>query len=267
MGSISSAMTGRINQQDMTSSMIQIEKVEVPYPVLVDKFNIVGKSDNAEVDNKIFYGIGKITIILYPFDNIITFTIANGDVNSPDFLNMTSYGDIKLIFRNDVKTLEFPLFIESEMVNLANGQLVFKITENKFLEIKKIFESGVNVFYITSEPKTTSRARGSLGRTVIYSGLFKIYDNLINVAGLNKESAMAKPLIKEVNISKESAIVTRKPSPIDSDTGVPVRGNGSVNGGNTGNTGTPTRGNATNTSNTNTGNTNTGAPVRGGRGR
>lgn len=234
MGSISStAVTGKIKPQPMIGDIkpiIQIEKVEVPYPVLVDKFNIVGKSDNAEINNQVFYGIGKITIILYPFDNIVTFTIANGNENKSDFLNMTGYGNIKLVFRNDNKSFEFPLYTESGSVNLASGQLVFKITENKFLEIKKIYESGTNLFYITSEPQTSSAARGNLGKTAIYSGLFKIYDNLAHVAGLNRESATAKPIIKDNTISKESAIITRRPisvesKPIAKTNTNPVRGN------------------------------------------
>ena len=106
--------------------------------------------------------------IIHPFDNIFTITVANGDVNKPDFLNMTGYGDIKLVFKNDSKMYEFPLYTEAGAVNLAQGQLAFKISQNKYADLKRLYESGVNLFYITSELQSV--------RTVVYSGLFKPYD-------------------------------------------------------------------------------------------
>jgi hypothetical protein len=210
--SISKAVTGKVTGSGGSGSgsgnntpIIQIETVKVPFPVLVDKFNIVGKSDNALFNNTIFYGIGKMIITLYPFDNIVTFTIANGSAASPDFLNMTGYGDIKLTFRNDTKTFDFPLYTDSGSVNLALGQVAFKITQNKFIDVKKLYESGINIFYITSDIQSV--------KSVVYSGLFKIYDNTANVAGLNQEAATsANPsIIKDPKLPQETAVVTRRP--------------------------------------------------------
>jgi hypothetical protein len=209
--SISKALTGRVsgsnnnNNNNNNTPIIQIETVKVPFPVLVDKFNIVGKSDNASFNNTLFYGIGKMIINIYPFDNIITFTIANGSDTKPDFLNMTGYGDIKLTFRNDSKTFDFPLYTDSGSVNLDLGQLSFKITQNKFVDIKKLYESGINLFYITSDIQSV--------KSVVYSGLFKIYDSAANVSGLNQEAASsANPaIIKDPKLPQETAVVTRRP--------------------------------------------------------
>lgn len=199
------AKTGRVKESNSTTPVIQIQTVQVPFPVLVDKFNIVGKSDNALVDNKVFYGIGKMTILLYPFDNILTFSVANGDINRPDFLNMSSFGDIKLVFKNDSQSFEFPLYTETGVVDLSLGFLAFKITQNKFSDIKRLYESGINVFYITSEAQSL--------RSVVYSSLFKIYDNLANIAGMNQEaSSNATPaIIKDPSLPQETAVVTRRP--------------------------------------------------------
>jgi len=196
--------TGNNNNLNNTP-VVQIETVKVPFPVLVDKLNIIGKSDNANFNNTTFYGIGKMTILLYPFDNILTFTVANGDVNKPDFLNMTGYGDVKLVFKNDDKIFEFPLYTDSGSVDLSIGQLAFRVTQNKFPDIKRLYESGVNVFYITSEIQSI--------RSVVYSGLYKIYDNLANVAGMNQEAAQnATPtIIKDPSLPQETAVVTRRP--------------------------------------------------------
>jgi hypothetical protein len=204
--SISKAVTGRVSGSNNNNTpIIQIETVKVPFPVLVDKFNIVGKSDNASFNNTLFYGIGKMIINIYPFDNIITFTIANGSDDKPNFLNMTGYGDIKLTFRNDSNNFDFPLYTDSGSVNLDLGQLSFKITQNKFVDIKKLYESGINLFYITSDIQSV--------KSVVYSGLFKIYDSAANVAGLNQGAASsANPaIIKDPKLPQETAVVTRRP--------------------------------------------------------
>ena len=196
----SKAKTGRVAQTS-NKPIIQIETVKVPFPVLIDRSNIVGKSDNALFNNKTFYGNGKITIVLYPFDNIVTFYLANGDVNKPDYLNLSTYGDIKLVFKTDSKYFEFPLYTESGSIDLSIGQVAFKVTQNKYPDLKKIYESGVNLFYITSYVQNIT--------SVVYTGLYKIHDNMANVAGLN-QAANANPTInKDPNLPKETAVVTR----------------------------------------------------------
>ena len=192
--------TGRVTQTS-NKPIIQIETVKVPFPLLIDRSNIVGKSDNASFNNTLFYGTGKITITLYTFDNIVTFYLANGDANKPDYLNLSTYGDIKMVFKTDSKYFEFPLYLESGAIDLSIGQIAFKVTQNKYPEIKKIYESGVNLFYITSYVQNIT--------SVIYTGLYKIHDNLANVAGLNQAANANPTIIKDPNLPRETATVTR----------------------------------------------------------
>ena len=173
---------------------------------MIDKFNIIGKSENAIFNNNTFFGNAKMQIKIYPFDNIIKFIIASGDALKPDYLDMTGLGDIKLVFRNDRMMEEFPLLTESTDINLKLGQVVFKIPQSKVLSVKKIYESGINIFYIT--------ALNQGNNSVVYTGLFQIFDNLKNVSDLNKDSAAAsgnQPSInKDPKLPKETAVVTRK---------------------------------------------------------
>ena len=183
---------------------VKIETIKVPYPVLIDRFNIIGKSDNAVFNNNTFFGNGKMQIKIYPFDNIIMFIIASGTSVQPNYLDMTGLGEIKLAFRNDTKSEEFPLLAESQEIDLKLGRVVFKIPQGKVLPIKKIYESGVNIFYITATSQNNT--------SVIYTGLFQIFDNLSNVVDLNKASvAENKPSInQDPKLPKETAVVTRK---------------------------------------------------------
>ena len=182
---------------------VQIEQVKVPFPVLVDRFNIIARSQDALVDKKSFYGFGKIQILFYPFDNIIKFTIAQGTNEQPKLFNLTSFNEIKFILRNDQTELSFPLFTESGDVNLADGQVAFKVEQSKYGQVKKIFQSGINVFYITGRNQTTT--------SVIYTGLFKPYDDKSNVNDLNLQAGNIKPKMTLDNTEqKNTAIVTRK---------------------------------------------------------
>ena len=204
-GGINNSNSQGINNLSSQNGVV-IETIKVPFPVLVDRFNIIAKSDNALFNNTMFYGFGKIQILLYPFDNVVKFSIATGPETKPDYFNMTSISEISLVIKNDQNQISFPLFTESGDINLAIGQVVFKVTQNRFAEIKRIYDGGINVFYITGKSQSTT--------SVIYTGLFKIYDSKSNVNALNDQAANMQAnnpsIILDPSTTKETAIVTRK---------------------------------------------------------
>jgi hypothetical protein len=50
---------------------------------------------------------------------------------------MTGFSEIKFVIKNDVNQISFPLYTESGDINLSIGQIIFKIGQGKFNEIKK----------------------------------------------------------------------------------------------------------------------------------
>lgn len=186
--------------QTIVEEQIVVEQVKVPFPVLVDRFNIMAKSDSAVLDNKSFFGFGKIQILLYPFDNIVSFSIATGTPEQPRYLDMSGYNEIKLTIKNDANSISFTPYIESGQIDLVNGVIAFKISQSKFLEIKRIYNSGVNVFYITGTNTSTT--------SVIYTGLFKLYDDKNNVSELNQQAESQPAIILDPTPPKETVIVT-----------------------------------------------------------
>lgn len=182
--------------------------VKEPYPVLVEKFNVIGKSDNVIINNNLFFGEGKMVIKIYPFDNILKFVIATGDSTAPNYLDMSGLGEIKIVFKNDSAKEEFPIMTQSNEINTAGGVIVFKIPESRFLSIKKIFSTGNNIFYIT--------ATNAGGSTQVYNGLYQIYDTTTNIGTLNNATqtaaaATTQPTTKtDPNYGKETATVTYK---------------------------------------------------------
>lgn len=195
------------------STINNVETVSVPFAVLMDRANVIAKSDNVVVGNTLYYGDGKLKILIKPFDNIIKFTIAlevlikNG-AKSPNYLDLTGYGLIKLVFKNTQNTSEFALYTNNSDVNLSNGTLVFLIPSNKINEIRTIYNSGINVFYITGTQQNIT--------SVIYSGMFDLYDSITNlnnlsttaVAQLNANSTTTNNVAPIINANNSTSTNT-----------------------------------------------------------
>lgn len=167
-----------------TMSNIVLETIKINYAVLSDRFNVVAKSDNVNVGKNVFFGMGKLEIMIQPFDNIIQLKIArdmnlslnagsNLPIMTPVYLDMTNMGEIKFVIKDDKITFETGLYFASNEIDLSKGFVVFKIPESKINEIKKIYEGGKKLFYVVS--KTDS------GTNVVYSGLYKIFDSIENI--------------------------------------------------------------------------------------
>lgn len=201
--SVKSPKISRVNPEIMTEQNIPTEKVNVYYPVFIEKYNIMAKSESSILNEKKFEGFGRIKILLYPFDNIIGFTIAEGDVNSPSYLDLSSFTELRFVIKNDDNTLSFDPYDESDQLDLVNGFIVFKLGESRFKEIKKIHKSGINAFYITGKNQSTT--------SLIYTGLFDIYDTNNNINELNE-------LITEEIVEEKPAlkVTTRQVSAVES---------------------------------------------------
>lgn len=206
---------------------IVLEPIKVNYAVLVDKFNVIAKSDSVSNQSITFYGIGQLRLLIQPFDNVIVVKVAR-DVTSeqtssgsaiqvsgrtqlvPEYLDMSGMGEIKFVVKNTQLSFEAPLYFASNQVDLVNGITVFRIPASKINDLRRIYDSGINVFYITGTTDT--------GTTVIYSGLYFIYDSRDNVQTLNAQSptgqtAQERLVITESPRPKGTAVVTRKVVP------------------------------------------------------
>jgi len=176
-GGLSNALSGFTNINN-----VRVEQVKVPYPVFQDRTYVVAKSNSVKIQSDVFYGIGKLQITIYPFDNVITMIIAE-NVNEDEikYLDLNNGSVLKLVFKNEQYTQEARLFTESNEIDLGSGVLVFRIEKGQISDIRKIFNSGINVFYITSTSQNNSTT------TIVYSGTFVMYDSNKNVTTLNEE--------------------------------------------------------------------------------
>lgn len=175
-------------QQTNSIRNIQLEPIKVPFPVLIERFNIVCKSDSVVIGKDTFFSNGAIVIDIYPFDNIIKFIVADKiNDNEVEYLDLSSSSDVRLVFKNDQIVASFELFMESGEVNLSQGVLVFKIESNRIRDLKRIFETNNKIFFITTRNEGIT--------TSIYSGLFRIFDTQQNIEELNIRNRAETPRI------------------------------------------------------------------------
>lgn len=152
------------------SNNASVSTVEVPFPVMFERFNIVAKNVSEQINDTVFYGIGQLQILLYPAaDNVIKITIASKitDDGYTPFVIPTGTR-VVMIFKSDTLTVEAELYNESGQVDYANGVVVFRIIESQIDSVRTIFRSGFDQFYIVMKPSTGVN-------TMIYSGRYLIF--------------------------------------------------------------------------------------------
>ena len=199
---------------DSSITRVVLDPFPVNFLVFADKYNIVAKSENVKVGKKNFYGIGKLKLLIQPFDQLVQFILAkdvsseqrgvnagNGTstefVKAPEYMDLSNMGEVKLVFKNTKSSVEFKLYTQTQQIDLTKGQVVFRISQNKINEIRQIYDSGINVFYITTTSNTLT--------TVAYSGLFTMFDDKSNVTKLNDDQAKTEA---QIGVSDEAQIIS-----------------------------------------------------------
>jgi hypothetical protein len=121
-------------------------------------------------------------------------------------MDLTKYDEISFVIRNDFDSITFPIYDETDSVQLDIGQIVFRLDKNKYSRIKNIYDSGINIFYITGTSQDVT--------SVIYTGLFKIFESRDNISALNDDatSGLNSSIIDDpdLNRNQETAVVTRR---------------------------------------------------------
>lgn len=153
---------------DGFSVLPQSEKVQVPYPIMFERYNIVSSNKSEQINDTTYYGMGLNQILLHHTDNVVELKIAKG-TNSDGFVPFAILEStpVFLQFKSSKKVVEVPLFQESGRINLAEGNVVFRVPASQMPIISEIKKDGFDQFYILLKPTT-----GII--TVVYFGRFII---------------------------------------------------------------------------------------------
>lgn len=205
---------GNMNSNTNTNNVnLQLQPVKVPFPVLIEKYNIIAKSDNVLVGSSLFYGNGQLVISIYPFDNVFSFVLANQIKDGTiSYLDMSNLGTINMVIKDSINTVSVAPYYQSGSIDLSKGMVVFLLPNGSVNDVKKIYNGGINLFYITSTSNGVS--------TVLYTGLFNVYDSKTNVTTLNNNLQTAQPInvtpyvISNTQAPTGVAVVTRQIIPL-----------------------------------------------------
>lgn len=180
--------------------------VDIDVPTLYDlnkihAFSTADINPRSEDTLNNFHPIGVMKILINPFDNVVKFTLALKDVDKLEFLDLTNSQEIKLSLKSTLTQIDFNLY---EDYDLKNGTLCFKLNGSKYGDIKKLWQSGDNLFYITTNNNNV--------RSVIYSGMFTIADDqsVIDIDRQSDVTGNVGDIILQDDINRGTAVVTRR---------------------------------------------------------
>lgn len=212
-GSIFDAFSG-LNKRNFNSGLNDLfndgltgntEVIRVPYPVIVNVNNIVAKSDSELLNGQEWRGFGKLKLVIDPFDNILKFNIARNIEDTVEYLNMLDLGEINLYFKNFDTEVRTNLYRQSDDIDLERGTVLFKLRKESVNKVRRIFQSGINMFYITSTNSDTNETN------VVYEGTFIMSDSVqyVNDLAQDYQNENEGVEIRRDN-NQETAIVTRR---------------------------------------------------------
>ena len=174
----------------------------LPFTVYSSNFDVFTGSENANFLRKIWYGLNKTTVIVYPFDNIIKFNIIESSSGKYQNFDLSVLKDIKLVVKSDKKTLDFSVYRDSDQNVFEDGEIVFKIPFSKYNEVRELNLSGNDIFYIIGVDSAENKI-------IVYSGVILPFDSERNVNKLESDwiSAQRRPDPPRLNpISTENKI-------------------------------------------------------------
>lgn len=181
--------------------------VKDSFSLYSNSFNIVKDSSNSNYLGLKWLSNRQLSIMIYPFSNLLKFSIIYPLVNGQySELDISVYSTIKLSFISDNKTIDFDIYRDSDQNDLKNGVVVFKINEDKYLDIKKIYNSGFNIFYINVIRNNSN--------DIIYTGYYEIWDSSNNIALINNKFEQKSMILLTKNYKKISEVESKKISDI-----------------------------------------------------
>ena len=178
-----------------TKAILKLKKL--PFNLFSSNYYFINDNNSSTLENVPYIPNNKSIVYLYPFDNIINLKIIQfmGDsmVESP--YDLTLLENLKLTIKSDKKDLDFDIYKDSSENDLENGKVVFKIGEGKYQDIKKISNSGYDLFYVNGVDENGIKQ-------IVYSSFFLPWDSVTNLNKIESDYLINQKRIKEVLIKR-----------------------------------------------------------------
>jgi len=156
-----------------TANVTDVNIIKVPFPILIDTYKILASNYNTNSSD--YKSMGLTNLIITPFDNIVKFQIAKQENSSSpitpyNLSELMLNAKLNLVFRSDSKTIEKDVYFQTDENKFELGVVVFKINQEDIPLLKQMNKEKSDNFYIILNSNKT--------KTLLYSGKFKIFENL-----------------------------------------------------------------------------------------
>jgi hypothetical protein len=176
-----------------TKAILKLKKL--PFNLFSSNYYFINDNDTATLENIQYIPNNKSIVYLYPFDNIINLKIIEfvgvGDSMAEFPYDLTKLENLKLTIKSDKKDLDFEIYKDSSENDLENGKVVFKIGEGKYQDIKKISNSGYDLFYVNGIDENGVKQ-------IVYSSFFLPWDSVTNIRKIESDYLANQKRITQV---------------------------------------------------------------------
>jgi hypothetical protein len=166
---ISNILQPNLGRSDINVNT-ELDVKQTPFVVYSKSYNIIPGDTIVTWKNINYTPNRRLTINIMPFDNIMKFVCIEKDtVKRFVPFNFAQYTNVQLTFRSDTKTIDIPLYRDSDQNELDRGVAIFKVKEDKYPEIWRMYQNGSNAFYITGRKDNLKQ--------IIYNGKFTPWES------------------------------------------------------------------------------------------
>jgi hypothetical protein len=155
-----------------TKSILKLEKL--PFNLFSSDYYFVDSNQSYFNNTKNYIANNQSIIYLYPFDNIIKFKIINESEVEEIPYDLTTLENLKMVIKSDSKDLSFNIYRDSAENDLENGIVVFRVPIGQYQSLKKIYNTGFNLFYVVGVDEDSIKK-------IVYSGTFVPWDSFNNL--------------------------------------------------------------------------------------
>lgn len=199
-----------INTSENIFNEVPIIKLErLSFNLFSSNYYFITSDKSLNIGGINYIANNKSLITIYPFDNVLKFKIIKKSETDEIPFDLTIFDTVKMVIKSDTKDASFEIYRDSDENDLEIGIIVFKITNGKYQMLKKINNSGYNIFYLVGKDEFNNNK-------VIYSGYFDIWDSFSNITSIennfnNIQSQIADPqsivpIVEELPIIEEEEV-------------------------------------------------------------
>jgi len=155
-----------------TKPILKLKKM--PFNLFSSNYYFIDSEQSYDFNNLIYIANNQSIVYLYPFDNIIKLKILDYSEFEELPYDLTKLENLRMVIKSDSKDINFEIYRDSAENDLENGIVIFRVSSGQYQSLKKVSNSGFNVFYIVGVDEDSIKK-------IIYSSYFIPWDTFSNI--------------------------------------------------------------------------------------